>query len=98
MVPLSGDHAEQRGLTGAVRTDHADNAARRQFEGEVVDQQIVAKALGQVVKIDNVLAKPFGHRNRDLRHRVLLGIGDLEQVLVALVARFRFGLPCFRRG
>ena len=30
---LTGDHLEQRGLTGAVRADNADNAARRQLEG-----------------------------------------------------------------
>src|SRR5579883_546003 len=41
---LAGDHAEQRGLAGAVRADHADDAARREFEGEVVDQQVVAEA------------------------------------------------------
>src|SRR6202011_2985108 len=34
---LPGDHAEQRGLAGAVGADHADNAAGRQLEGEVVD-------------------------------------------------------------
>src|SRR4029078_1515829 len=30
---LSGDHAEQGCFTGAVRADHADDTARRQFEG-----------------------------------------------------------------
>src|ERR1700731_4605964 len=38
---LPGDHPEQRGLAGAVRADHADDAAGRQFEGEIVDQQAV---------------------------------------------------------
>ena len=95
---LPGDHAEQRGLAGAVRADHADDAARRQFEGQIIDQQIVAKALGQVVEIDHVLAKPLGHGNGDLRDHVLLGIGDLEQFLVALIARLGLGLPRFRRG
>ena len=44
---LPGDHAEQRGLAGAVRADDADDAAGRQLEGEIVDQQIVAEALPQ---------------------------------------------------
>ena len=35
---LADDHAEQRGLAGAVRADHADDAAARQLEGETVDQ------------------------------------------------------------
>jgi hypothetical protein len=41
---LAGDHAEQRRLAGAVRADDADDAARRQLEAEVVDQQPVAEA------------------------------------------------------
>jgi hypothetical protein len=40
---LAGDHPEQRRLAGAVRADDADNAARRQLERQVVDQQPVAK-------------------------------------------------------
>src|SRR3984957_8507966 len=30
-----GDHAEQRGLAGAIRPDNADDTARRQLEGEI---------------------------------------------------------------
>src|SRR5258706_13072816 len=44
-VLLTGDHAKKRGLAGAVRTDDADDTARRQLEGEIVDQQIVAEPL-----------------------------------------------------
>src|SRR6202051_346549 len=51
---LPRDHPEQRGLAGAVGTDHADDAARRQLEGEVVDQQIVAISLGQALEVDHV--------------------------------------------
>jgi hypothetical protein len=36
---LADDHAEQRRLAGAVAADHADDAAARQREREVVDQQ-----------------------------------------------------------
>src|SRR6202011_3551625 len=48
---LSGDHPEQRGLTGAVGADHADDAARRQFEGEIVDQEAIAKTFGEAFEI-----------------------------------------------
>src|SRR5690606_41365674 len=34
----AGDHAEQSRLAGAVRADHANDAARRQAEVEIVDQ------------------------------------------------------------
>ena len=47
---LAGDHAEQRRLADAVRADDADDAARRQLEGEVVDQQPVAIALRQAAR------------------------------------------------
>ena len=89
---LAGDHAEQRGLAGAVRADDADDAAGRQLERQVVDQQIVAEAFAQLLEIDDVLAEPLGHRNDDLRNGVGLGVGVLEQFIVALVSRLRFGL------
>ena len=95
---LAGDHAEQRGLAGAVRADHADDAAGRQIERKVVDQQVVAIAFLEMVEVDHVLAEPLGHRNGDLRDGVLPGVGDLEQFLIALVARLGFGLPRLRRG
>ena len=54
---LAGDHAEQRGLAGAVRADHADDAGRRQREGEVVDEQAVAVALVDVLGLDHDVAE-----------------------------------------
>src|ERR1700732_1341752 len=83
---LPGDHAEQRGLAGAVRTDHADDAAGRQLEGEIVDQEPVAISLGQSLEIDHVLTEPLGHGNGDLRGLGLLLDGELHQILVALEA------------
>ena len=49
-----------------------------------------------MLEIDHVLAKTFGHRNGDLRDSVLLGVGDFEQLVIALVARLGFGLTRFR--
>src|ERR1700722_2647430 len=95
---LPGDHAEQRGLAGAIRPDNADNAAWRQPECEVIDQKVAAESLSKMIEVDDVLTEPFRHGNRDLRDAVGLGVGDLEQFLVALVARLRFGLPRLRRG
>ena len=94
---LPGDHAEQRRLAGAVRTDDADDAAGRQLEGQIVDQEIVAEAFSQVLEIDDVLPEPLGDRNDDLRGLRLLLAGLLQQLLVALVARLGFGLPGARR-
>src|SRR3546814_789886 len=47
---LAGDHAEQRGLAGAVGADDADDGARRNLEAEVVDQQLVAEGLADVLR------------------------------------------------
>ena len=46
---LAGQHAEQRGLARAVGADDADNAAGRQLEGKIVDQQPVAIGLVQAL-------------------------------------------------
>src|SRR4051812_3926687 len=56
---LLGDHPEQRGLAGAVGADHADDAARRQLEGEIVDQHAVAKTLAEAFEVDDVLPQPL---------------------------------------
>ena len=54
-VPASGfsspdDHPEERRLAGAVGADDADDAARREEEGQVVDEQPVAEALCDVLR------------------------------------------------
>src|SRR5262249_42334456 len=94
---LLGDHAEQRGLAGAVGADHADDAARRQLEGEIVDQLAIAIALAEALEVDDVLAEPLGDGNDDLRGLGLLLARLLQQFLIALVARLGFGLTGLRR-
>ena len=95
---LLGDHPEQRGLAGAVRADHADNAAGRQLEGEIVDQGEVAEAFAEALEVDHVLTQAFGYRNRDLRGLGLLFAGLPQQFFIALIARLGFGLPRLRRS
>src|SRR5579871_6329160 len=95
---LFGDHAKQRGLAGAVGADHADNAARRQFEGEIVDQKTIVITLGQPFEIDHILAQPLSDGNRDLGGLGLFLARLLQKVLVALIARLRLGLSRLRRS
>src|SRR5262249_33448652 len=95
---LVGDHAKQRGLAGAVGADDADNAARRQLEGEIVDQLAIAVALAQSLEVHDVGAETLGDGDDDLRGRGLLLAGLLEQFFVALVARLGFGLARLWRG
>jgi hypothetical protein len=56
-VLLAGDHAEQGRLAGAVRADDADDAAGRQQERQVLDQQPVAEALVHLVRLDHQVAE-----------------------------------------
>src|SRR6516164_6833082 len=95
---LPDDHAEQRGLAGAVRTDHADDAAGWKPEGEIVDQEVVAVAFLEPLEVDDVLPEPLRHRDDDLRALGGLLRGLLHQVLVALIAGLGFGLPRPRGG
>ena len=44
---LPGEHAEQRGLAGAVGADDADDAGAGQRERQILDQQPVAEALAR---------------------------------------------------
>ena len=64
---LAGDQLEQRGLARAIGADHADDAARRQAEGEVFEQDLVAERLGQAVRLDHLAAQTFGRLDQDLR-------------------------------
>ena len=73
---LAGEHAEQRGLAGAVRADDADDAAGGQREGQVVDQLAVAVVLSQVLDVDDVVAEARAVRDDDL------GGGDLRRARI----------------
>src|SRR6185295_1129602 len=88
----------QRGLAGAVGADHADDAARRQLESEILDQHALAETLAEPFEVDDVLAEPLGHGNRDLRGLALLLARLFQQILIALIARLGLGLARFRRG
>ena len=85
-------------LPAPFGTDHADDAARRQLEGEIVDQLAIAEALAEAFEVDHVVAEPLGHRNGDLRGLGLLLAGLLQQIFIALVARLGLGLARLGRG
>src|SRR5262249_22564296 len=83
---LADEHPEQRGLARAVGTDHADDAAARQREREVVDKQTLAVALAQVLSLDHEVAQARPGRDRDL------------QLVLALLGRLRFRDELVVRG
>ena len=64
---LPGDHPEQRRLAGAVRADHADDAAARQREVEVVDQQQCRRSPScRLARLDDDVAEARAGRDVDL--------------------------------
>ena len=83
----AGDHLEQRGLAGAVGTDDADDGAGRDDEVEVVDQQAVAEALGDVLELDHVVAQALARRDEDFVGFVAALVFDRLQVFEARQAR-----------
>ena len=89
---LTGDHAEQRRLAGAVRADHADDPGRRQLERQVLDQQIVAVALLQMIGLDHHVAEPRPGRNVDFDVLEFLRALFGQHLLVSLKSRLALGL------
>ena len=59
-------HFKERGLARAVRSDDADNAARRQRKRKIINQQFVTKGLAQVFDFDHLVAKTRSRWNVDL--------------------------------
>src|SRR5262249_32101057 len=95
---LAGDHLEERRFARAVGADHAHDAAWRQAEGEVVDQQAITEALGDLVRLDDVIAQPGPRGDHDLLRvegRLLL---LLDHLVVGGDARLALGAPRRRAG
>ncbi len=63
-------------LPAPFGADDADDAARRQREREVFDEQLVAVALGELLGLDDEVAEPRPGRDRDLQ-LVLALVGGL---------------------
>ena len=94
----AGQHLEQRRLAGAIGTDDADDAAGRQLEAQIVDEELVAEGLGQPLDLDHHLAetRPRRDRERGLAH--VLASGLLDQLVEGGDARLGLGLARLRRG
>src|SRR5207244_1737339 len=77
--------------------DHADDAAARQREIELLDQQVVGVALLEVARFDDGVAEPWTWRDVDLRRLDFLSRVLLQQVVVGVQPRLAFGLTRARR-
>src|SRR5262249_10641912 len=89
---LAGDHPEQRGLPRAVRPDHADDAAAREREIEVVNEQLVAVPFPQLARFDDDIAEARARRDVDLGGLDLLRGVLAQQLFVGVQTRFPLGL------
>ena len=94
---LAGDHAEERGLARAVGADDAHDAAAREAEGEVLDQQPVAVALDEVLDLHHHVAQPRARGDDDLGLALAIAPALREHLLVGLQARLGLGLARPRR-
>src|ERR1700733_12232698 len=89
---LTGDHAEERRLAGAVGADHADDPAGRQLEREFVDEHPIAIAFAKIDDVDDVLAQPLGHGNDNLRAGWRLLVALPDKLVIGSDTRLRLGL------
>ncbi len=89
---LAGDHLEEGRLPGAVRSDDADDGAGRDDEGQVVDEQPLAEALGDALELDHLLPQPLGDGDEDLLGLVAPLVLDAGELLEARQARLALGL------
>src|SRR5690606_16214327 len=87
----SRDHLEQRRLACAVGADDADDRARRHDEAQVVDQQAVAEALGDVLELHDLAAQALTRRDEDLVGLLALLVVDRLQLLDAGQSRLALG-------
>lgn len=55
----AGERTQERRLSGAVRTDHAIDAARTDGTGDILQRRKIMKALGQVFDFDHTHSPPF---------------------------------------
>src|SRR5690606_35837238 len=94
---LTGHHAEQRRLAGAVRPDHADDPAPRQREVHIVHEQDAAVALAQAARLDDDVAEPRTRRDVDFGRLDLLRDVLVQQLLVRVQAGLALRLARARR-
>jgi hypothetical protein len=80
-------------FTGAIRADDSDDAARRQAEGEVFEQEPVVVALGQALGLDHEGAEARTGRHDQFKFTFLLGHVFLQHRLIGADAGLGFGDP-----
>ena len=91
----SHDEAEERGLAGAVGSNHTDNAVGGQHEVEVGEKHFVAEGFLHVLRFDDLIAQTRSVGNVDFEVLLLFLLVFVEQAVVAVEAGFSLGLAGF---
>src|SRR5262249_54279128 len=94
---LTRDHADKRGLAGAVGPDDAYDPTARKGEGEVVDEQVVAVRLFETARLDNDVTQSRPGRDVDFGGLNPLGGILTEEGFVGVQAGLALRLPRPRR-
>ena len=94
---LAGDHAEERGLTGAVRADDADDRALGDHQVEVLVEELVAEGFGDALHLDDLITKTLAGWDLNLRLGALETCRLVDERLVVRKARLALGLTCLGR-
>src|SRR5699024_7519155 len=73
------DGLKQGGLTYTVRANNADDAVTRQGKGQILNQDTVIEALGQILGLNNLVNKAWRRRNLDFFKVELLVLLSLSR-------------------
>src|SRR6202012_827613 len=82
--------------TRAVRSDDADDRARRYLHVQLVDQQSIAIRLADVLELDHLVAEPVADRDEDFLRLVALLLFLAVEFLESRDPCFRFRLASLR--
>ena len=92
---LARQHAKERGFTGAVGANDANDAARGEREGEVLDKELVAHGFLQALDLDHLGAETLAVRDDDLGAGQFFALGLVGQFVIAIDTCLLFGLAGF---
>ena len=92
----SHNQAEQRRLSGTVRTDNSHDTVRRQHEVQVVEKQFVAIRLGHMLGFDNLVSQTRTVRDKNFQLFFLLLHIFVQEFVVRIQTSLTLGLTSLR--
>src|SRR5688572_6082878 len=96
-VFLFSNKTKQCGLAGTVRSYHTYDATGRKRKFHLLEQELVVVTLRNAVSFDHGIAEPLAGRDKDLEVLTAFFRFGRDELFVIVDARFRLGMPPFRR-